>query len=125
MFVLYNPNPKKKMVGDCTVRAICKATGYTWEEVYMSLFVEGMEKYDMPSSNEVWGGYLRKVGWTRTSIRDNCPDCYSVADFAREHPNGTYILALEKHVVCVYNGDWYDTWNCSQEPVHFIWKKEE
>ena len=32
MFVRYNPNPAGKNVGDCPVRAICKATGQGWHD---------------------------------------------------------------------------------------------
>lgn len=38
----------------------------------------------MPDANEVWGGYLRSLGWIRGAIPDTCPDCYTVADFAYE-----------------------------------------
>lgn len=35
MFVRYNPNPAGKNVGDCPVRAICKATGrYSRDDGY-------------------------------------------------------------------------------------------
>ena len=33
----YNPNPMARSVGDCTVRAISKATGQDWEETYIGL----------------------------------------------------------------------------------------
>jgi len=36
-FVFYNPNPLKKHVGDCVIRAISKATGQTWEKTYTEL----------------------------------------------------------------------------------------
>ena len=31
----FDPNPTKQRVGDCTVRAICKATGKSWEQVFV------------------------------------------------------------------------------------------
>ena len=31
--VYYNPNPDGNRVGDCTVRALCKATGHDWDYV--------------------------------------------------------------------------------------------
>lgn len=30
----YNPNPAGKRVGDCVIRAICKATGKDWTTVF-------------------------------------------------------------------------------------------
>ena len=34
MYNHFNPNPCRKNVGDCTVRAIVKATGKEWGEIY-------------------------------------------------------------------------------------------
>lgn len=80
---------------------------------------------DMPSANAVWGTYLRGKGFVRQIIPDTCPDCYTVADFAMDHPSGTYILALSGHVVCVINGDWIDTWDSGGEIPLYYWHKEE
>ena len=41
MFIRYNANPQGKNVGDCTVRAISKALGKEWGEVYTGLGLEG------------------------------------------------------------------------------------
>ena len=77
----------------------------------------------MPSANYVWGSYLRRCGWNRSAIPNSCPDCYTVADFAAEHPDGTYILAMATHVVCVENGDWLDTWDSGDEVPLYYWQK--
>ena len=45
------------------------------------------------------------------------------ADFAAEHPDGTYILALATHVVCVRDGDWLDTWDSGDETPLYYWEK--
>lgn len=37
MYQYWNPNPAAAKVGDCTVRAISKAMGQTWEEHIYSL----------------------------------------------------------------------------------------
>ncbi len=79
---------------------------------------------DMPSANHVWGAYLHSKGYERFMIADQTGH-YTVRDFAVEHPTGTYILALSGHVVCIKDGDWYDTWNsCMEHPVYY-WKKKE
>ena len=61
----------------------------------------------------------------RWASGDECPDCYTVADFAAEHPSGTYILSLSGHVVCVMDGDYYDTWDSGGEIPLYYWCKEE
>lgn len=119
----YNPNPAGKSVGDCTVRAISKALDQTWEETYAGICLQGFEMKDMPSSNAVWGAYLRRNGFRRYVIPDTCPDCYTVEDFAIEHPRGTYILALSGHVVCVRDGDWHDTWQSGNEIPLYYWER--
>ena len=46
-----------------------------------------------------------------------------MAQFAEEHPSGTYILALSGHVVCVQNGEWFDTWDSGNEIPLYYWQK--
>jgi hypothetical protein len=115
-----NLNPEQKRVGDCTVRAIAAATHQEWAAVYAALVLAGFELHDMPSANYVWGSYLRRCGWKRSAIPNSCPDCYTVAQFAKDHPDGTYILAMATHVVCVQNGDWLDTWDSGDETPLFF-----
>ena len=124
MFRQYNPNPQAARVGDCTVRAICGATDRDWIDVYLSLAVEGLVLGDMPNANSVWGSYLRSLGFRRHVIPDICPNCYTVADFCRDHPYGRYVLALNGHVVCVKGGDWFDSWDSGGEIPVYYWQKE-
>ena len=124
MYSAYNPNPMGARVGDCTVRAISRATGESWDAVYCGLCVEGLRLCDMPTANHVWGAYLRRHGFRRRALPDDCPDCYTVADFCRDHPNGTYVLAISGHVVCVADGIYYDTWDSGSESPAYYWYKE-
>lgn len=121
----YNPNPLGKNVGDCTVRAISKAEDKDWEEIYTSLCLYGFMLSDMPSANSVWGAYLKSLGYTRKILPDACPDCYTVSDFSKEHPSGTYILALSGHVVCIKDGVLYDSWDSQNETPIYYWAKEK
>lgn len=125
MYSQFNPNPIGKNVGDCTVRAICKATGKEWGDVYLGLCMQGYLMGDMPSANSVWGAYLHNLGYSRGIVPDSCPECYTVADFAAEYPEGTYILALSGHVVCVKDGNVYDSWNSSGETPIYFWRKDD
>ena len=58
MYKYFNPNPCGKNVSDCTVRAICKATGKDWGEVYLRLCMRGYLDGDLPNANACWGGYI-------------------------------------------------------------------
>lgn len=122
-FVYRNENPEGARVGDCTVRAISLATGQPWEKVYWGLCVEGMKQFDMPSANSVWGAYLKHNGFVKVLIPDACPDCYTVRDFCRDHPRGTFVLATGSHVICAKNGTYYDTWDSGSEvPIYYFAK---
>ena len=125
MWIKYNANPAGKRVGDCTVRAISKATDQEWEAAYSALAVEGFLLCDMPSANHVWGAYLRRKGFKRNIIPDTCPDCYTVEDFCRDNPKGVYILALPSHVIAVIDGDYYDTWDSGGEVPIYFWERKE
>lgn len=124
-FVSYNPNPVGLKVGDCVVRALSKALGQKWEETYIDLCVEGCLRCDMPSANAVWGAYLRRKGFERDIVPNSCPDCYTVEDFCADHPNGTYILALDGHVVSVVDGQYFDTWQSGREVPIYYWHRKE
>lgn len=125
MYRRYNANPDRKQVGDCVIRAVSAALGQDWETTYAEIALEGYQLCDMPSANHVWGAYLRRRGFTRNIIPDECPDCYSVADFCRDHPNGTYILSLQGHVVAVIDGDYYDTWDSGEKIPLYYWQRKE
>lgn len=125
MYSYYNINPQQKNVGDCVVRAISKATGRDWGDTYLALCVQGYIDCDMPSANAVWGNYLRGLGYRRKIVPDTCPDCYTVRQFAQEHPAGTYIIALSGHVVCVEDGVIWDSWNSGNEIVLYYWERSE
>lgn len=122
-FIKHNQNPAGRNVGDCTVRAISLALDQGWEETFVGLALKGYEMRDMPSANHVWGAYLREKGFVRRIIPDTCPDCYTVSDFADDHPQGTYILALSGHVVCVKNGNYIDTWDSGNKIPIYYWQK--
>lgn len=77
----------------------------------------------MPHANHVWGGYLKSKGFRKRIIPDECPDCYSVKDFCRDHPTGTYVLALSGHVVCAKDGDYFDTFDSGDEVIIFYWEE--
>ena len=120
----YNPNPEGHRVGDCTVRALCKVLDKDWDTVFVGLCVTGLELGNMPSGNVVWGEYLWDRGYRRHLIAADCPFSVTVKDFCEMFPDGNYILALDKHIIAVSNGDYYDTWDSGDEVPLYYWVKE-
>lgn len=125
MFVYTNPNPIKRNIGDCVIRAIAIATDSSWEKTYMDLCAEGLEMADLPNSNAVWSSYLKKLGFRKGIVPDTCPDCYTVADFAEDNPHGVFVLCTGSHTVTIMDGNIYDAWDSSSEiPIFFYYKEE-
>lgn len=125
MWINYNANPAGRQVGDCTVRAVSKVLDESWEQSYSGMALQGFMLCDMPSANHVWGAYLRSKGFERHIIPDACPDCYSVKDFCKDHPKGRFLLALSGHVVCIIDGNYFDTWDSGNEIPLYYWQRKD
>lgn len=124
-WVRYNPNPDKNEVGDCTIRALTLALEETWDNTYLLVSAKAFEMKDMPSSNPVWAAVLRQNGFKRYVIPNECPDCYTIEDFCRDHPRGLYVLATGTHVVTVMDGNYWDTWDSGKKvPIYYFMKEE-
>jgi len=124
MWQYCNVNPKANLVGDCVIRAVALATDIDWDSTYLSIATVGYEMKDMPSSNAVWGVYLRRIGFNRYVVSNDCPDCYTIEDFCKDHNKGIYVLATGTHAVTAIDGNYYDTWDSGKEiPIYYFTKE--
>ena len=122
---MYNPNPAGRNVGDCAVRALAKALDTDWETAYALITMAGYQMNEMPSSNRVWGSVLSLRGFYRHIIPNTCPDCYTIGDFADDHPRGTFVVVTGNHVVTIQDGTVYDTWDSRGEIGIFYWSEDK
>ena len=126
MWQYINKNPRNKAVGDCTVRAISTATGKSWMDTYLDLCLFGLLNGDMPSSNAITTSYLKNQGFKRRTIPDDCPDCYCVGDFCKDHPKGTFVIGTGSHLTTVIDSVLWDSWDSRNEtPVYYFEKMED
>lgn len=125
MWVSFNNNPAGRRVGDCAVRAVSVALDTDWETAYSMIAANGYAMGDMPSSDSVWGSVLRQNGFYRAAIPNSCPDCYTAADFCRDNPRWTFVLAFGGHVATVKDGNLYDSWNSSKEVPQYYWFRKD
>lgn len=126
MWIKFLNNPTGRTVGDCSVRAVSRALNISWENAYIEMCKAGLLMGDMPSSDSVWGAVLRQNGFYRQSLPNRCPDCYTVEDFCRDHPEGVYVLGFGGHVATVVDGNLYDSWDSRREiPIYMWFRKEE
>jgi hypothetical protein len=123
MWRYYNPNPAGRMVGDCSVRAVSAALDVSWDEAFDLLAHNAREMCDMPSSDAVIGSVLRQHGFVRSIIPNSCPDCYTIGDFAADHPRGVYVAGTGRHVACIIDGVILDSWDSNREILTYVWRR--
>lgn len=124
-FVLYNPNPENKRTSDCVVRAMTILFDISWDDAYWELSAQGSIDKAPFTVDEVWGNYLYKHGYRMQLLPNTCPRCYTVHQFALDHPKGLYMLKTSGHVIAVADGNYYDTSDSGNEVPIYYWKRSE
>lgn len=122
-YIYYNPNPKGAITIDCVIRAVSKVMNTDWDSAYVAIAAQGFMDKSMPTSDQVWGNYLKRQGFRRVMIPNTCPDCYTVRDFAYDHPRGCYLLKTHEHVVAVCSGNYYDAFDSGSEVPIYYWER--
>lgn len=121
MWIRCNPNPGRKEVPDCVIRAIAIALHKSWVEIYDDLCDLGRVEFNMPSANDVWGKYLYQKGFRPFLLPESCPRCVTIKLFSEMYYHGTYIIGTGFHAVAVINGDYYDSWDSGDVvPTYFF-----
>jgi len=122
-YIYENKNPLNKRVGDCVIRAIAKVMNMTWDDVAIDLSMMMVLEKDIVSSNSLWGKYLLMNGFVRGNLPDTCPHCFTLEDFCKVFPVGTYLVATGSHVIAVIDGDYYDTFDSGNEVVTYYFER--
>lgn len=121
MFIECNVNPKQLKVGDCVVRALAKASGLSWDEVYLDLCNLGMDMFRMPSDKKVYETWLEQNGFYKQKMpRHEDRTKYSVYELAEELNEiyeGYAVVAIANHMTVVGYGNIYDLWDCGNYKV--------
>lgn len=115
-YINYNANPKGLRTGDCVIRALSKATGKSWDEVYTELCEIGYKKKKLPNNDCVYKAFLKENHfYLHPAIRDEYGKLVSVDYFSKIKNSGIYIVHTRNHLTIVSDGDIYDTWNTSRQ----------
>ena len=122
MWINYNANPIANRVEDCAVRAVAVALDIPWDDAFDLIAHNAKQMGTMMHNNAAWGSVLRQHGFTRSIISNSCPDCYTVEDFCREHPEGIYVVGSDSHTATVIDGNLIDTWNSLSEIPQYFWR---
>ena len=122
MWIKANPNPAKKEVPDCVIRAICIALNIPWLQVFDELYSVARMDFNIPSSDNVWGHYLYLKGFEPFVLPDECPRCITIDEFTKLFPIGIYIIGTGSHAVAVIHGNYFDSWDSGSEVCSFFWR---
>lgn len=122
----YNPNPQNKNVGDCSLRAYCVAFGITWEDAFdessataksMALMMDTHKTCEAVLTNH---GYVIDDKFKKSKRKD-----LTVNEFAMTHPYGIYFLHTHGHLLCVKDGEYWDSWDSGDKKVKKIYIKKQ
>ena len=122
MWVYANPNPEKKQVPDCVIRAICIALNKPWLEVSDGLYAFARREHSVTCDDNIWGHYLYSLGFEPFLLPESCPRCITIKEFSKMHPYGIYIIGTGKHAVAIIDGNYYDSWDSGNEIPSFFWR---
>lgn len=122
MWIKVNPNPAKKQVPDCVIRAICIAFHKPWLEVFDELSALARSEFSVPVDDNIWGEYLYLHGFSQFLLPHECPRCITIKQFCSLYPKGVYIIGTGSHAVTVIDGNYYDSWDSGNEIPTFFWR---
>ena len=124
MYRYFNNNPLgRNTVGDCSVRAVSKALGISWDDAHDLLADMSKQMGTIMNDNDVISAVLRMHGFYKENLPCTDKDCYTVREFAMDNPVGTYVVGTGSHVVCNINRNFFDSWNSGDESVIYFWVK--
>lgn len=122
MWIRANPNPEKKEVPDCVIRAICIALNKPWLETSDELYSVARKDFSVTSDDNVWGHYLFNLGFEPFVLPSVCPKCTTINEFTKLYPKGIYIIGTGYHAVAVIDGNYYDSWDSGNQIATFFWR---
>lgn len=124
IWIKYNANPVGNRVRDCAQRAISAALDVDWDTASDMIYEMAKGMGTTTDDDNAWGAVLRRSGFYRAIIPNTCPECYTMADFCRDHPRGVFVVKMPEHVATVIDGKLYDTWDSSEEiPIYYWYRR--
>lgn len=123
-YIYYQPNQMdlKDRYGDCTIRALSKVMETDWLATF-DFTIPYCRKHQVPN---IWFCPANKrkeifseMGYEYHGISNKKGTKRPVVwKFAKDHPNGRYLVNVANHVVAVVDGKYYDTWDSGDKPMY-------
>lgn len=122
-FHYININPKNRITGDCTFRAIASATGKSWEDVVMEMAQFSIKTGYSINDKKGIEKYLDSIGWIKLKQPKKLDNTkYTGKEYIREFNPDCIICTMgSHHLTCIIDGKVNDIWDCSDGCVGNIW----
>lgn len=117
-----NVNPKGRITGDCSTRAIATTLGISWEETLRMQMEEALKCYYDPTSKQVVERVLERFGYIKMKQpRKADGKKYTVGELnqllTQKQMQEGVLVTVAHHHTCIKDGVIKDTWNCSRKSV--------
>lgn len=123
-----NANPKNRITGDCTFRAVCTALEQTWEQTVMEMAELSCRTGYAINDKKGIERYLKEKGWTKHSQPRKADNTkYTGAEFCTmiAKKNKRYICMIGgHHIVAVVDGKVNDIWDSTVKTIGNYWTKD-
>lgn len=126
----YNANDRNRNTGDCVIRSLTLAYDMPYADVRRELIKLGGTDGTW-NRRYIYQQFIKNHGY----VDHGKPERGSTTldEFADTHPSGTYLVQTERkansnqsgHIVCLEDGDVWDTWNSLGWYVEEWWKVKE
>lgn len=121
-FYEFNMNPKNnKKANDCVIRAISVALNKSWFDIFDEMTSLARDMCTVLNQIPVINKYLEKYEKIPVKIKGAKRNRYLRVREICDMP-GTYVCSLRRHLVCVKDGQYIDTWDCGDKAVNKVWK---
>lgn len=122
-----NPHPEdSKKVGDCTIRAICIATGKDWLTVYDELAALGREQLAPMTDMKTITAYMENIAEKVPAIvkkkRVTANNLARLQQQSTDEHDSIHVIRTAHHLATVRDGKLRDTWDSSDRAGYIIWK---
>lgn len=124
----YQPNKKdiKDQYGDCVMRALTKAVGKDWLEVFDEITPISRQMQCPFNCKACYEAYLKQNGFVYHGISNKKGSKRPTVDsFTRSHRKGIYYINVANHCVTAADGHYYDTWDSGDCCMYGYWTKED
>ena len=115
MYKYYNANAVNRYTDDCVIRSIICATNKSWDYVYDYLSDIAQYEGTLFDKMDFVINYLDRTYQRLDGIYG------TVGQVSGMFPNNTLLITMNGHIVCSKNGVIYDTFDCRDREVEYVW----